>query len=811
MRAPLIKRLPQLQQESTPADKIPYSVHLSDYTVTTHEREYLQVIELSGASFESADDEQLNNWHQRLNILLRSMASPHIALWQHIVRCKENRYPDGIFPEGFAKNINDNYARHITQEELMVNKLYLTVVYRPNPSKTGKALLNFLSAIDATTVEEERLAALDKMETLVSELMSSLDRYDPVRLGVYLHNGIYYSSAIEFFAFLVNNEWQRIPLCPTTFNKMITTSRPFFGNETIELRTPTDTGYSAMLGINTYPSQTQPGFLNELLIAPFSFVLTQSFLFLSKEPAKNALKRQRNRMQNTGDDAVSQLLEIDDALDDLQSNRFVMGEHHFSLRVQADSVTALHDNIALARPLLSDNGIIVAREDLALEAAFWAQLPANFKYRPRRAPITSYNFASFAPLHNFPLGRRTGNHWGDALTLLMTAAGTPYYFSFHASNPDDADGGSKKDVGHTLLIGPNGSGKTVFITFQLCMLQKFGVTSVLFTKDSDSAICIRALGGQFYAIKNGEPTGWNPFQLEPTADNTQFLNEFVRQLVSRDDSALSITEENEISHAIDDIMRFDKADRRLGRVADYLDKTTQDGIYTRLQQWCYARKSGEKDGLYAWLFDNPHDTLLTTFGDVLTTGFDVTDFLDRPTIRMPVNMWLFYITKRLIDGRRFALFIAEFWKSLADPYFADFAKDQLKTLRKKNGFVVLDSQSPSDAINHPISRTLIEQTATKIVFPNPDANESEYTKGLNLSEREYKLIKEEIPIGSRLFVIKQGHHCVLAKLDLAGFEEELAILSSRKHNSDYVEELIAEHGNAPEKWLPLFMANRRKA
>ena len=107
----------------------------------------------------------------------------------------------------------------------------------------------------------------------------------------------------------------------------------------------------------------------------------------------------------------------------------------------------------------------VAREDLALEAAFWAQLPGNFSDRPRKAPITSRNFAAMVSFHNYPSGRATGNHWGDALALLMTSSRSPYYFSLHATDPKDPDGGSRKDTGHTFICGPTGSGKTVFVGF----------------------------------------------------------------------------------------------------------------------------------------------------------------------------------------------------------------------------------------------------------------------------------------------------------------------------------------------------------
>jgi len=114
---------------------------------------------------------------------------------------------------------------------------------------------------------------------------------------------------------------------------------------------------------------------------------------------------------------VSQADALHEALDALSSNDFVIGDHHFSLQVLADiessadssgAAQKLHrlgDSIASARSLLADTGMLVAREDLALEAAFWAQLPGNFAMRPRRAPITSRNFSGMAPFHNYPTGR----------------------------------------------------------------------------------------------------------------------------------------------------------------------------------------------------------------------------------------------------------------------------------------------------------------------------------------------------------------------------------------------------------------------
>jgi len=183
---------------------------------------------------------------------------------------------------------------------------------------------------------------------------------------------------------------------------------------------------------------------NRLLSAPFPLVLTQSFAFLSRAAGQALLQRQFYRMANAGDFAVSQAVQLKEALDGLSSNEFVMGDHHLSLQVLADAeepsgeqadswrLKRLNDHVALGRSVLGDTGMTVAREDLALEAAFWAQLPGNFAMRPRKAPITSRNFAAMAPFHNYRwagpaaiTGERRSRCCAPALALPTTSRCMP--------------------------------------------------------------------------------------------------------------------------------------------------------------------------------------------------------------------------------------------------------------------------------------------------------------------------------------------------------------------------------------------------
>lgn len=807
-----MKRAASAQREVDVSTNIPLACHLTPSILLTHEGAFLCVLRLAGAAFECTDDGPLNNRHDRLNRIMLGLADPRITLWQHIVRRQENNYPDGEFPLGFAADLNAKYAAHVGGIDLMANELYLTVVFRPQNAleRITATMARWFSADDAAMIEKQNAEYSAQLNEIVESLEASLGFYDVERLMVYQQGGALFSAPAEFYGFLVNGEWERVGIAACPLNLLVSSSRPIFGSETLEVRGPTSSSYAAMLGINAYPAQTTTTFLEGLLSVPCEIVVTQSFKFDRQDASLRKLNITETKMENAGDAARSQIGELADVADDLVSGDVAMGKQHYSVMVKADSLEQLRTNIALVRAILTNAGIRSAREDLVNEAAFWAQLPGNFAQRPRLSLINSRNACGFLPLHNFPMGRRTGNHWGDALSMLLTSGGTAHYLNLHASDPQAVNGGGKKDVAHTELLGPNGSGKTAVAMFSLCMMQKYGVTSILFSKDRDTEITVRALGGVFYPIKINVPTGWNPFSLSLDEGGTlPYLRRLVRKLVTRGAAPLTFAEEKSIDGAIDSVMRLDFDKRRLGRVMSFLAKG-EGSIHDRLSKWCYSSEAGRADGVNAWVFDNLIDTLAATLGAYKTTGFDLTEFLDDSELCPPINMHLLHLTSRLIDGRRIAVFISEFWKALGDPQFSAYAKDMLKTLRKQNGFVVLDSQSPSDALTHPISRTLVEQVATLILFPNPGADRKEYMEGLGLSQREFDLIKTDMPEGQGYFLLKQGHNSLVLQLPLAGFKE-LSVLSARTNNIALMERLMAQHGAAPHLWLPHFYNERGSA
>lgn len=281
-----------IRREQAVAAHIPFTAHVAENVLKTLSGDFVQSFRLGGASFESADDDQLNNWHERLNVTWRNIASPNVALWVHVIRRRERFAGEHVRDDDFAGRLAAKYQKRLATETLMVNDLYLSVVYRPVAGAASGLVSKALAKRPRHRSEEDLDAALDACAKLGQTIAASLARYEPEALGIYLHGRKPHSALLEFLALLVNGEYQRMPLPRAPIADALATTRPVFGTEVIEYRLPTETRVGAVLGIKEYPTPTSVGMYNALLSAPFPFVLTQSFSFLSKATGQGLLQRQ---------------------------------------------------------------------------------------------------------------------------------------------------------------------------------------------------------------------------------------------------------------------------------------------------------------------------------------------------------------------------------------------------------------------------------------------------------------------------------------------------------------------------------------
>ncbi|MGI9360651.1 MAG: VirB4 family type IV secretion/conjugal transfer ATPase [Parasphingorhabdus sp.] len=779
------------QREATPEKFLPYARHINEEMVALDSGDIMLTFELQGRAFETSDVRDLNDWHTKLNGLLRNLHDERLSVWTHLIRMRVDQYPGGAFKSGFAADLDRAYFCRINRERMFVNRFFVSLVIRPSATGSDKIIQLFKRKVSKQAdkgplIDDAIVELLDDKARDFEKLMA---RCQPRRCGIYAHRGLMFSETMEVADMVMTGRHVRVPVVRGHLGGALYRARTIFGAETIEVRGADTSAFGGIFGIREYPAQTTPRQFEALLSVDFGFVLTQSFTFLGRAAATEKFRLRMTQMENSGDRAVSQADALIDASDDLMSNRFVLGDHHFTLAVYGTSMHALRDHMSVARAALADTGMVAAREGAALEAAYWSQLVGNFAWRARPAPITSLNFAAFSPFHTFPAGQASGNHWDEAIALLKASARSPYFFNFH-----------KGDLGHTLIIGPSGGGKTVLLNFLMAQAEKTDARQIFIDKDRGAQIFVQASGGTYLALHNGIATGFSPLKaLTDCAPDKSFLSLFIRQLVRADGKPISVQEERRIEDGINAVMKLPVADRSLSALRSMLGMKDAAGVGARLEKWT-------SEGSLGWVFDNPDDSMTL---DARFIGFDMTDFLDNADIRTPVMLYLFHRIDQLLTGERMIICIDEFWKALGDEAFRRFAQDGLKTYRKRNALMVFATQSPADALKSDISHSILEQVATKIMLPNPFGARRDYVDGFALSEAEFKLVREDLSPESHKFLVKQGHDSVVVELDLSGLDDALAVLSGRAETTAQVDEIIAEVGSDPATWLPLFHSRRR--
>ncbi|MBB1116359.1 VirB4 family type IV secretion/conjugal transfer ATPase [Stenotrophomonas sp. W1S232] len=793
------------------ADFVPYSSHVSPTVIKTTGGDYLMTWFLGGLPFVGREEWELEHRHNTFNRMLQTLRAPdyvNVAFWVHDIRRKGSISGNARYRQRFNQELSDAYYGSLSGQRVMLNELYLTLIYRPITG--GKAFVEKTDDISKLRAMEEQAVA--KVMELASNVEAVLKDYSPQRLGIYeASNGMVFSETLEFLGYLLNRVAEPVPVLSAPVSGYLPVSKQTFSVKTGDYVITTPSGsnhYGAILNIKEYPDSTYPGILNGLKYLDFEYVITHSFSPIGRQDALRVLDRTKGLMISSGDKAVSQIVELDEAMDQLSSGNFVLGEYHYIIALYADSQAALQQQVATARAELSNAGFVSAKEDVAIAASFYSQLPCNWRYRTRQANVSSLNFLGLSPLHNFATGKKDRNPWGQCVTVLQTTNGQPYYFNFHATHPAENSLGEKA-IANTMVIGKSGTGKTALINFLLSQVQKYepAPTIFFFDKDKGAEIFVRACGGNYLALENGQPTGFNPFQCERTDANVQFLADLVKVLCGKNE--YTAREDEDIFRAVENMLDTPMPLRSMTNFQKSLPNMGDDSLYARIRKWTNGNSLG-------WVFDNPRDTVDLTRANII--GFDYTDIIDNAEVRVPVINYLLHRLEELIDGRPLIYVMDEFWKILdGKGGLKEFAKNKQKTIRKQNGLGIFATQSPEDALASDIAAALIEQTATLILLPNPNASKKDYIEGLKLTEAEFEVVVS-LDERSRCFLVKQGHSSTVCQLNLRGLDDALAVISASTDNIEILNQVLRTRSRelgvqvdalTPEQWLDAFYANRK--
>lgn len=809
---------------------IPYT-HLNSPTVFECKSGIMgSTMKVEGVPFVTQTNDTLNRlneaWHQALTIL-----DEQFIQYVTVYRKKENLHLSGEFSSEFARQVNEKYHARFNNKSLFKNEIYLTTLLKGDTKgavakglHVASKIKNYLNPASERAISREEHMIL--LNGKINQLKSQLSSYMPHVLGEQ-DESLGFSELIRFLSLFPNAEMPALfqnggfsPVSPSVLDaskeasqypiqalgQYISSKRVLFGDYIqFQGATPDDCRYGAMLSLKKYGKETSSIVLDPLYELNCEFISTHSFAPIRREQALKEIDIKRGKLINSNDLGESQIAALSQLEDDLSSESALLGYHHNSLLLLADSIEALNHHVLEAIKAYAYSGIVLVREILGAEPVFFAQMPGNHHCITRASTITSHNFVEFCSLHNHQTGFSEGNHLGGAITLLETTSKTPVYFNFHSR------GGSKTNPapGHTAVFGATNAGKNTLVAFLDAQMGRFSHRSFFLDRNQASKIyCLSHESSTYTRIHpDNKLCQMNPFQLDDTADNRNFLKNFMSELVrlpNEEDipSALSEALNECVNYAYECL---EKPYRQLTHVVKCLP--------VDFPRWPELRRFLSEDdnrpeGQYAWLFDNQADSL--QFDDE-RVGFDITYLMDSVSklISTPAYMFLLHRIRQSLDGRLTSIVMDEAWQLLDSPFWVGAIKSDIATIRKLNGFFIFMTQSPETVKESAIAPQLMDNLITTIVFPNP-AGKFETYRAFGLSEAEFDIIKNTRPESRQFLYCQKGEQSIFCKLDLSDLPDEIRVFSGNQKTVDLLDEIVSSNGLAPKQWMQAFI-ERSKA
>ena len=319
---------------------------------------------------------------------------------------------------------------------------------------------------------------------------------------------------------------------------------------------------------------------------------------------------------------------------------------------------------------------------------------------------------------------------GPTLLHAVTAGSTPFRLSFHVG-----------DVGHAMVVGPTGAGKSVLLAVVETQFLRYGDAQVyIFDKGGAARAITAGVGGDFYSL--GEDAGGLSFQPLAMVDDElerSWATEWILDLLRRENIDITPTIKKEVWVGLTSLATAPK------------DQRTISGLMALLQNNIF------RQALHTYSIDGPHGHLLDATGDSLNYGrwqcFEMEHLMNTPSAVPAVLSYLFHRLEKRFDGKPSMLVLDEAWIFFDNPIFADQIREWLKVLRKANVSVIFATQSLSDIVNSPIANSLIDSCPTRIFLPNDkalDESTAEIYKRFGLNDRQIRILALAQPNASTI-------------------------------------------------------------
>jgi type IV secretion system protein VirB4 len=769
------------------ADHLPWAALVAPGIVLNKDGSFQRTLRFRGPDLESATEAELVATAARVNNLLKRFGSGW-ALFFDAERMEALGYPESLFPDAASWLVDkERQASFDGEREHFESRYHLTLVWLPPADAQATAERAFVEgrgqekgrdwreALAAFTAETGR--ALDLLSTLMPEVRA----LDDAETLSFLHGTI--SGSRHSLA---------VPETPIYLDGLLADTEltgglePMLGDQ--HLRTLTVLGF---------PALSRPGILDALNHQDFGYRWMTRFIALDRNAATRALTRLRRQwfnkrksvtallrevmynqaVQLLDSDADNKVADSDLALQALGQDYVAFGYLTATITVADADPAAADEKVRAVERIVNGLGFTAKRERMNAIEAWLSSLPGQVYANVRQPLIHTLNLAHLMPLSSVWAGPSRNEHLdGPPLLFAQTSGSTPFRLSTHVG-----------DVGHMLIVGPTGAGKSVLLALLAMQFRRYADAQVqIFDKGWSARAAVLAMGGAHHAL--GSVTGdavaelaFQPLARIDEPAERSWAAEWVAALIEHEKMPVTPEVKDMLWSALGSLASAPRPERTL------------TGLSLLLQS------NAVRSALLPYTLEGPFGALLDAAEDRLALAdvqcFETETLMGQPGALLPVLTYLFHRLEEKFDGRPTLLILDEAWIFLDNPLFAARIREWLKVLRKKNVAVVFATQSLADIARSNIAPAIIESCPQRIFLPNDRAVEPQSRAAyerFGLNERQVELIARATPKrdyylqssrGNRLFDLSLGR----IALALCGASDPAA--------QRQIDQLLADGGN----------------
>jgi type IV secretion system protein TrbE len=768
------------------ADFLPWAALVAPGVVLNKDGSFQRSARFRGPDLDSATPAELVSVTARLNSALRRLGSGW-AIFVEAARDAAQDYPASDFPDPASTLVERERAAQFAEEGAhFESRYYLTLVWMPPAEDAARAETWLYEGKSASGVNPHELLATfadrtDRLLRLVEGFVPEIGWLDDGETLTYLHSTV-----------STKNQRVRVPETPMHLDALLA-DEPLIGG----LEPRLGNAHLRTLTVIGFPSATFPGLLDEMNRLAFPYRWSTRAIMLDKTDATRLLGKIRRQwfakrkslaaivkevMTNEASvlmdsDATNKAADADAALQELGADHVGQAYVTATVTVWDNDPALAAEKLRLVEKVIQGRDFTVIAEGMNAIEAWLGSLPGHLYANVRQPPISTINLAHMIPLSAVWAGPERDEHFNAApLIYARTEGSTPFRFSLHVG-----------DVGHTLIVGPTGAGKSVLLALMAMQFRRYERAQV-FAFDFGGSIRAAALamGGDWQDLGSSlSDDSAGSVYLQPLARidepaERNWASEWLGAILASESVVLDPAAKEHLWSALTSLSTAPVAERTLTGLAVLLQRHE---LKQALGPYCVG-------GPFGRLLDAEAEHL----GDSPIQAFE-TEGLTGSAAAPAVLSYLFHRIEGRLDGSPTLIIIDEGWLVLDSPAFAAQLREWLKTLRKKNASVVFATQSLADIETSAIAPAIIESCPTRIFLPNERAIEPQILaiyRRFGLNDRQIEILSRATPKRDYYCQSRRGNR--LFELGLG--EVALAFTAaSAKTDQLAIAELIEKHGH----------------